>query len=104
MHDKCHYFSLKITKIKFGQFSLIWTNCLGRTEPFEMVAPDLPEESAPKIIIPLHSMTFIDGQPMVLRCQIKATPSAAVEWTKDDVNVEEWVINKDVTTQVWNRT
>lgn len=37
---------------------------------------------------------------MVLRCQIKAIPSAAVEWTKDDVNVEEWVINKDVTTQV----
>lgn len=40
------------------------------------------------------------GQAMVLRCKIHALPSAAVVWSKDDVNVEEWVINKDVTTQV----
>ncbi|RCN25270.1 immunoglobulin I-set domain protein [Ancylostoma caninum] len=37
---------------------------------------------------------------MVLRCRIEAIPSAAVVWSKDDVNVEEWVINKDVVTQV----
>ncbi|CAD6186690.1 unnamed protein product [Caenorhabditis auriculariae] len=69
-------------------------------DSFEMVPPDLPEESAPKIIEPLHSATFIDGQPMSLRCRITANPSAAIIWSKDDLNVEEWVLNKDVTTQV----
>ncbi|ETN77063.1 immunoglobulin I-set domain protein [Necator americanus] len=69
-------------------------------ESFEMVPPNLPEESAPKIVEPLHSASFIDGQPMVLRCRIEAVPSAAVIWSKDDVNVEEWVINKDVVTKI----
>uniref|UniRef100_A0A1I7WAP6 Ig-like domain-containing protein n=1 Tax=Heterorhabditis bacteriophora TaxID=37862 RepID=A0A1I7WAP6_HETBA len=70
-----------------------------RDEPFEMVPPNLPEESAPKIVEPLHSVSFIDGQPMVLRCRIVANPSAVIVWSKDDINVDEWVINKDVTTQ-----
>ncbi|CAI4231525.1 unnamed protein product [Auanema sp. JU1783] len=69
-------------------------------EPFEMVAPDIPEECAPKILEPLHSASFMDGQPMVLRCKIHASPSAIIVWSKDDVNVEEWVINKDVFTQI----
>lgn len=37
---------------------------------------------------------------MSLRCKITANPSAAVVWSKDDVNVEDWVLNKDVTTTV----
>ncbi|VDO14534.1 unnamed protein product [Haemonchus placei] len=65
-----------------------------------MVPPDVPEESAPKIIEPLHSASFIDGQPMVLRCRIKAVPSAVIVWSKDDLNVDEWVINKDIVTQI----
>ncbi|KAK6015340.1 immunoglobulin I-set domain protein, partial [Ostertagia ostertagi] len=72
----------------------------GPDESFEMVPPDVPEESAPKIIEPLHSASFIDGQPMLLRCRIKAVPSAAIVWSKDDINVEEWVINKDIVTQI----
>lgn len=67
---------------------------------FEIVPPDLPEECAPKIVEPLHSASFLDGQPMSLRCKITANPSAAIVWSKDDVNVEDWVINKDVTTTV----
>ncbi|VDL78997.1 unnamed protein product [Nippostrongylus brasiliensis] len=99
-------------------------------ESFEMVPPDVPEESAPKIIEPLHSASFIDGkenfeiskktlyyrvpssgpqsefldifksQPMLLRCRIEAVPSAVIVWSKDDINVDEWVINKDVITQI----
>ncbi|XGW01071.1 hypothetical protein V3C99_013768 [Haemonchus contortus] len=72
----------------------------GPDESFEMVPPDVPEESAPKIIEPLHSASFIDGQPMVLRCRIKAVPSAVIVWSKDDLNVDEWVINKDIVTQI----
>lgn len=37
---------------------------------------------------------------MVLRCRIKAVPSAVIVWSKDDINVDEWVINKDIITQV----
>ncbi|KAJ1351970.1 hypothetical protein KIN20_008153 [Parelaphostrongylus tenuis] len=69
-------------------------------ESFEMVSGDLPEEIAPKIIEPLHSTSFIKGQPMLLRCRIEAIPSALIMWHKDDINVEEWVINKDVVTRV----
>ncbi|NP_001346724.1 Ig-like domain-containing protein [Caenorhabditis elegans] len=67
---------------------------------FEIVPPNLPEECAPKIVEPLHSASFLDGQAMSLRCKITANPSAAVVWSKDDVNVEDWVLNKDVTTTV----
>ncbi|PIC27588.1 hypothetical protein B9Z55_019795 [Caenorhabditis nigoni] len=67
---------------------------------FEIVPPNLPEESAPKIVEPLHSASFLDGQAMSLRCKITANPSAAIVWSKDDVNVDDWVINKDVTTAV----
>ncbi|KIH66616.1 immunoglobulin I-set domain protein, partial [Ancylostoma duodenale] len=87
---------------EFGTASSAATLNVGRRpdESFEMVPPDLPEECAPKIVEPLHSASFIDGQPMVLRCRIEAIPSAAIVWSKDDVNVEEWVINKDVVTQI----
>ncbi|EYB85418.1 hypothetical protein Y032_0298g1745 [Ancylostoma ceylanicum] len=87
---------------QFGTASSVATLNVGRRpdESFEMVPPDLPEECAPKIVEPLHSASFIDGQPMVLRCRIEAIPSAAIVWSKDDVNVEEWVINKDVVTQI----
>ncbi|KAK6056406.1 immunoglobulin I-set domain protein, partial [Cooperia oncophora] len=37
---------------------------------------------------------------MLLRCRIKAVPSAVIVWSKDDMNVEEWVINKDIVTQI----
>uniref|UniRef100_A0A8R1HQD1 Ig-like domain-containing protein n=1 Tax=Caenorhabditis japonica TaxID=281687 RepID=A0A8R1HQD1_CAEJA len=67
---------------------------------FEIVPPDLPEECAPKIVEPLHSANFLDGQPMSLRCKITAIPSAAIVWSKDDVNVDDWVLNKDVSTTV----
>lgn len=37
---------------------------------------------------------------MELRCKIDAEPSAMITWSKDDMDVDEWVINKDVTTSV----
>ncbi|KJH41886.1 immunoglobulin I-set domain protein [Dictyocaulus viviparus] len=68
-------------------------------ESFVMVSEDFQEESAPKIIEPLHSSSFINGQAMLLRCRIQAVPSAVITWHKDDINIEEWIISKDIVTQ-----
>ncbi|KIH52315.1 immunoglobulin I-set domain protein, partial [Ancylostoma duodenale] len=58
--------------------------------------------SSVKNAVPVNNqeVELLAGQPMVLRCRIEAIPSAAIVWSKDDVNVEEWVINKDVVTQI----
>lgn len=56
--------------------------------------------NAPSEMKNYKSEGSVTGQPMVLRCRIEAIPSAVIVWSKDDVNVEEWVINKDVVTQV----
>uniref|UniRef100_A0A914ZVR6 Titin n=1 Tax=Parascaris univalens TaxID=6257 RepID=A0A914ZVR6_PARUN len=71
-------------------------------ESFEVITTtaSIPPERPPKIIVPLHSTVFRSGEPMVLRCRIDAVPPAQITWSKDEIDLAEWVISENITATV----
>ncbi|VDK48693.1 unnamed protein product, partial [Anisakis simplex] len=115
--DSTHYVSTLVVESvnarTDGKLSVIATNRYGtaessatitvnkREDTFEVITVSpTPAERPPKIVSPLHSTVFTAGQPMTLRCHIDALPPAQIIWTKDEVDLAEWVINEDITTNI----
>ncbi|VDM40900.1 unnamed protein product, partial [Toxocara canis] len=92
-----------IARNKYGTAQSSATVCVNKKEEsFEVIptAMRIPSERPPKIIQPLHSAVFKSGEPLVLRCRIDALPPAQITWSKDEIDLAEWVISEDITTTV----
>uniref|UniRef100_A0A914ZQC4 Titin n=1 Tax=Parascaris univalens TaxID=6257 RepID=A0A914ZQC4_PARUN len=116
--DSTHYESTLIadstTTRNSGRLSVVARNECGaaessatisvneKEESFEVITTtaSIPPERPPKIIVPLHSTVFRSGEPMVLRCRIDAVPPAQITWSKDEIDLAEWVISENITATV----
>lgn len=50
--------------------------------------------------LPVYHQYCYLGQPLHLRCCVEGAPFPAIKWYKDGVDVDTWVLNKDVVTKL----
>uniref|UniRef100_A0A914WIF3 Ig-like domain-containing protein n=2 Tax=Plectus sambesii TaxID=2011161 RepID=A0A914WIF3_9BILA len=67
-------------------------------EKKEMVTVRLSGQG-PQFTVRLEPIVVKDGQPLHLRCCVEGAPCPTTKWYKDGVDVDTWVLNKDVITR-----
>ncbi|VDN17714.1 unnamed protein product, partial [Gongylonema pulchrum] len=74
-----------------------------RRESFEFIpeARTIPAETPPVIVSHLQPATFRAGEPLKLRCRVDGLPRPDVVWTKDEIQIEQWVMEKEIITHYY---